>query len=143
MNPVRVPILTFQMGGQHFALPIGDVLEVAAMVEILTIPHAEAHLLGLANRHGEMMPLLDLCKVMGFESKLHANTFFIVAERDEVRLGLVVDQIDQVKYFPRGDFQKVLGNPFVVFVVNDGTISYQMLELGTIIHTYIQKVDTD
>jgi purine-binding chemotaxis protein CheW len=75
------PVLTFRLANQHYALPIEQVLEVAAMVSITTVPDAPPAMLGLANRHGEVLPIIDMRKAFRLPtSEITVATMFIVAE---------------------------------------------------------------
>jgi chemotaxis signal transduction protein len=137
-----VPILAFYVGEQAYALRINDVLEVAAMVELLPMPQSAPEVLGLANRHGEVLPLLDMRLVMGVPQQLvTANTFFVVVEYEEQRLGLVVDQIDLVKYFPTQAFQRVPSNVYVQTIVNDGGNILQILEVEPLFNRVMPRIE--
>jgi purine-binding chemotaxis protein CheW len=59
----RQPVLTFTLGDGIYALPIEEVIEVAAMVELIPLADAPPEILGMVNRHGEIMPVLDLRQV--------------------------------------------------------------------------------
>ncbi len=97
---VWLAFLTFSLGNQLYALPIEDVVEVAAMVELVSVVSAAPEILGLANRHGEVLPILDLRPVFQQgKSRINASTLFVVAASADQRVGLVVDEIHQVEYF--------------------------------------------
>jgi purine-binding chemotaxis protein CheW len=137
-----LPILTFQVGDQTYALRISDVLEVAAMVELLPMPQSTPEMLGLVNRHGEIIPLLDMRVIMGMERQaVNVDTFFIVVEHGSLHVGLVVDKIDQVKYFPDEQFQSIPGNPLVRWIVNDSGVIVQVLEVDPIIGRVLPQME--
>ncbi len=96
---VRLPLLTFRLGERRYALLIEDVVEVAAMVDLLKIPSERAEVLGYINRRGKVLPLLDLRKV--FNQPYHpitsASVFIVVAGGDH-HFGLLVDAVEQVNY---------------------------------------------
>lgn len=97
---VRLAFLTFSLGTQRYALPIEDVVEVAAMVELVQVAGATPELLGLANRHGQVLPVLDLRPIMRQgRSQISASTLFVVAAHGDQYVGLVVDEVQQVVYF--------------------------------------------
>jgi len=125
----RVPVLAFQVRQRTYALKVADVVEVAAMVEWLPLPDAPLGVLGLVNRHGEMLPLLDLRQLFdGQAAFVDDSTFFIVVERAGQRLGLVVDAVDVVKYVPKAAFQPVPENRFVCAVVQHEQALLQVLD---------------
>lgn len=95
-----LPFLTFRLGDQTYALPIEQVVEVAAMVEVATVAGAPAALLGVVNRHGGVLPLLDLRLVFQQPAApVDDSTLFVVAALDTRLVGLVVDEVYQVAYF--------------------------------------------
>jgi purine-binding chemotaxis protein CheW len=95
----QLPVLTFSLGAQTFALLIEDVIEAAAMVELVDLPDARPEILGLANRRGRMLPMLDLRRVFKQPAQpVTSATLFIVAAGGGREVGLVVDEIQQVEY---------------------------------------------
>lgn len=98
-NNVTHSILTFRLGQQDYGLMINEVVEVAAMVEVTKIAGAPPALLGVVNRHGVPIPLLDLRIVLGQPSaSVGISTLFIVAQFAGKLFGLVVDEVLQVEY---------------------------------------------
>lgn len=95
----QTAILTFSLGSQLYALPIEDVIEVAAMVERVILPDAAPEILGVVNRRGAVLPLLDLRRVFRQEAApVSSSTLFIVAAHQARLAGLVVDEVRQVEY---------------------------------------------
>jgi purine-binding chemotaxis protein CheW len=95
-----LPFLTFSLGKQLYALPIDQVVEVVAMVELVTVPDTPPAFLGAANRRGSVLPVLDLRPVFQQEATpITPATLFIVAADGKREAGLVVDEVLQVVYF--------------------------------------------
>jgi purine-binding chemotaxis protein CheW len=98
-NGDPLPYLIFRLGTQQYALPIDQVVEVAAMVELVQTPEVNAEFLGLANRHGRVVPILDLRPIFGHTaSAIDMTTLFIVAQLGSQMVGLVVDEVRQIVY---------------------------------------------
>ena len=98
-DAVRLPLLTFRLGEARYALLIEDVVEVAAMVDMLSLPTERAEILGYINRRGNILPLLDLRTVFKHPSTpITSATVFIVAAGGNQQFGLVVDAVEQVEY---------------------------------------------
>lgn len=97
----QLAILTVRVGEQLWGFLIEDVVEVAAMVALSSPPGKPPHLLGFANRHGDVMPVLDLRVMLGLgASTVDINTLFVVVRWQGKLTGLVVDDVLQVDYFP-------------------------------------------
>ena len=98
-DAVRLPLLTFRLGEARYALLIEDVVEVAAMVDMLSLPTERAEILGYINRRGNILPLVDLRTVFKHPSTpITSATVFIVAAGGNQQFGLVVDAVEQVEY---------------------------------------------
>ncbi len=101
MSPdaVRLPILTFRLGDRRYAILIEDVVEVAAMVDMLSIPAERPEIVGYVNRRGSILPLLDLRTVFKQPSApITSATVFIVVAGGNQQIGLIVDAVQQVEY---------------------------------------------
>jgi len=98
-DTIRLPLLTFRLGEGRYALLIEDVVEVAAMVDMLSLPTERAEILGYINRRGTVVPLVDLRIVFKQPSApINSATVFIVAAGGDMKFGLVVDAVEQVEY---------------------------------------------
>lgn len=101
MSPdaVRLPILTFRLGERRYAILIEDVVEVAAMVDMLSIPAERPEIVGYVNRRGSILPLLDLRTVFKQPSTpITSASVFIVVAGGNQQIGLIVDAVQQVEY---------------------------------------------
>jgi len=106
----QIPVLTFMVGDKQFALFIEYVVEVAAMVQYSHVADSTPFLLGMVNRHGQVMPLIDLRIVFDLDSPvIDTNILFIVAQHDNILVGLVVDAVNQVEYIHQGDLRVAPG----------------------------------
>jgi len=88
-------LVTFDVAGQEFALPLADVQEIiSAPASVTALAHAEATVLGLAAVRDTLLPLLSLRSLLGFPANAAA------ADREKVvvvkvgggRVGLVADR---------------------------------------------------
>lgn len=131
----QLPILTFELGGERYALKIDYVVEVAAMVEYSTIAGANSAILGLINRHGEVMPLIDLRVVFECQvSPIDPNVLFIVSQYEDTLVGLVVDTVNQVEYIEQSDLKATPGGGhWIEHVASYGEDSIQLVSLPAII----------
>lgn len=107
MTNERLPVLTVRVGDQLCGFLIEDVVEVAVMVALSRTPEMPPHMHGFANRHGNVMPVLDLRSILGLAvGEADANTLFVVVRQGEQLTGLVVDEVLQVEYFAPGSIKE-------------------------------------
>jgi chemotaxis signal transduction protein len=121
------PYLTFRLGDAHYAIAIDSVVEVQAMVAHQPLHHTNPALLGMINRHGQAVPLIDLRRSLhGTSVMIQPDTLFIVLHHNPYRgdntkdenttpiieqvdahrqYAVVVDEIFQVVYWSQDDLQ--------------------------------------
>ena len=96
MSPVCVRA---RVGGEHYAFPVADVLEVADLGLVTPLPGASRVVLGVRPFHGEILPVLDLGAILGVPGIRDASRL-VVAESGERRVGLAVDEFEDVGELP-------------------------------------------
>lgn len=135
--------LRFRLGAQHYALGISEVLEVVALVAISRLPETDPAFLGVANRHGQALPVLDLRTVFHCsEQVLDFSTVFIVALYEGHSMGLVVDEVVQVIALPvENTLTTARQSPFIQRVVPLKDDLIQVLALPAIFSRYFQQPD--
>ena len=96
-----VAVVVCAIGEQAYAIPVGDILEVAALVEITALPEAPQEVLGVVNRQGAIVPLLDLRLCLGQDAPPPSlSTLFVVVQDGEQVAGLIVDDVRAVVTLP-------------------------------------------
>lgn len=134
------PLLTLRLGEQYYALFLEDVIEVAAMVNLTRLPDSQAVLLGLANRHGQAVPIFDLRRVFGLSAcEIKLNSLFILVQHQNQRAGLVVDEIFQVQYSQANALQWLQSSgQFIQASVSLDETLYQIIKLSTLFEKYLK-----
>jgi purine-binding chemotaxis protein CheW len=97
-----VQVVTFELFGEVFGLPILDVREVIRMSPITPVPQAPAFVEGVINLRGQILPIVDLRKRFGLAPQERTDdTCIIVVELGNgVSIGLIVDAVREVEYLP-------------------------------------------
>lgn len=73
-------VLVFEVAGQRYGLPSGDVLELVRAVTITPLPGASAVIEGVVNVRGRVLPVLDMRARFRLPAKLlEPSDHFIVA----------------------------------------------------------------
>jgi chemotaxis signal transduction protein len=91
-------LLTFEIGGSLYALPISGVVEVTEVEEgFAAIPTLPAQIGGVINFHGDALPVLRSPALLGVEGAAPKTPAQVVVVTDrpteKARLGLPVDDI--------------------------------------------------
>jgi len=93
--------LTFMLGREEYGLPVLKVREIIKVMDITHVPQVPAHVLGVINLRGKVIPVIDLRRKFGFADLAHTErTCIIVAEVElkssTVMMGVVVDAVSEV-----------------------------------------------
>ena len=93
--------LTFMLGREEYGLPVLKVREIIKVMDLTHVPQVPAHVLGVINLRGKVIPVIDLRRKFGFPEQAHTErTCIIVAEVDlsqtAVMMGVVVDAVSEV-----------------------------------------------
>lgn len=81
--------LLLPLGGDVYALPFADVVEVIPMPAVTVVPGSPSGVLGLLNLRGQVVPLLDTARLLGLPSAARA-TFVAVVESAQGAAALTV-----------------------------------------------------
>jgi len=87
-----------RVAGEHYALPVEQVLEVADLGEIASVPGSPPEIVGVRNLRGQVIPVIGLATMLGLSGDEPSRV--VVAESGELRAGLVVDAVLDVGEMP-------------------------------------------
>jgi len=87
-----------QVGDEHYALPVADVLEVAELGEVTPVPGAGPAVLGVRNLRGQVLPVIDLATIL--ELAASEPKHMVVTESGGRTAGLAVDSVAGVEQLP-------------------------------------------
>ncbi len=98
MNEERIlQLVTFKLENEEFGVDILKVQEINRMLTITKIPNAPSFVEGVINLRGKIIPIVDLRKRLGFNSRAYdKSTRIIVVELDGLVLGFIVDSVSEV-----------------------------------------------
>jgi purine-binding chemotaxis protein CheW len=102
--------LTFSLAMEEYGIGILKIKEIVGMIPVTTIPGTPAHVKGVVNLRGKVIPVLDLrlrfgLKAMGYTDR----TCIIVVETEgpsgALTIGLVVDSVSEVLNIHKEDIE--------------------------------------
>lgn len=102
--------LVFQLGQEEFGIRVLKVREIIGVQDITAVPQMPAHVKGVINLRGKVIPVVDLRVKFGLpETEYTQRTCIIVVqaerERGAIHLGIVVDGVAEVLNLGAGDIQ--------------------------------------
>ncbi len=93
--------LAFALGHEEYGLPVLKVREIIKVMEITQVPQVPAHVRGVLNLRGKVIPVIDLRLKFGFPPQDYTErTCIIVVDVSlsgaNVMMGIVVDSVSEV-----------------------------------------------
>ena len=93
--------LTFQLGNEEFGIRVLKVREIMGLQEITAVPRTPAHVKGVINLRGKVVPVVDLRLKFGLPSADYTQRTCIIVtqvqgESGPVMMGIVVDGVSEV-----------------------------------------------
>ena len=96
---------------EQYALRVEEVLEVAELGEITPVPGASASVMGVRNLRGQVVPVLNLARVLEVPES-PAPQRIVIAEAANRKAGLAVDEVIGVEELPEPSEE--VASPYVV-----------------------------
>jgi purine-binding chemotaxis protein CheW len=97
-------VLAFDLAGQVYAVPVGDVVEVVRMVAVTPVPESPPWLAGVVDYRGRVIPVVDGRARFGLPRRApELDTPIVVVAAGGQPVGLVVDQAREVLELPERD----------------------------------------
>lgn len=84
-----------RIASETYAMPVGHVLEVAELGRVRPVPGAGPELLGLRNRRGEILPVIDLALLLGIP-RTGPPRRMLVAEASGREACFAIDEVSGV-----------------------------------------------
>lgn len=88
--------VTFLLEGEAFAVDMAPVQEIIRVPQVVRVPLAPSSLDGLANLRGQVLPIISLRRIFGFDEQLHDDSTRAIVIDIGQPLGFVVDRVSSV-----------------------------------------------
>ncbi|TCM00508.1 chemotaxis protein CheW [Sphingomonas sp. PP-CC-3G-468] len=101
-------LITFQLGDQILGVDIMAIREIRAWSPATPLPNVPAHVRGVVNLRGVVLPVLDLRHRMGWgATDPTARHVIIVVRIGEQLQGLIVDSVNDIVTIPVDGMQPI------------------------------------
>jgi purine-binding chemotaxis protein CheW len=93
--------LTFQLAKEEFGIRVLKVREIMGLQEITAVPQTPAHIKGVINLRGKVVPVIDLRLKFGLDSAEYTQRTCIIVTQVQgdsgpILMGIVVDGVSEV-----------------------------------------------
>jgi len=97
--------IAFEMLGQYFVAPLGEVSEVIYPPKCTPVPNTQTWVKGLANIRGRLLSVSDLSQfISGQRSSFSPTQKVLCISHNDQYVGLVVDQVLGIQHFNKKSF---------------------------------------
>ncbi|HCY87119.1 MAG TPA: chemotaxis protein CheW [Desulfobacteraceae bacterium] len=138
--------LTFVLNREDYGIDIHRIKEIIGMMDITTVPRTPAHIKGVINLRGKVIPVIDLRIRFSMPAQDYTDkTCIVVVEMDQdgttLLLGMVVDSVSEVLTVPG----EAVGPPpaFGAAVTTDWILGLAKMDSGVKILLDIEAVVGD
>lgn len=99
-------IISFHLGGQIFCVNIMAVREIRGWAPSTTLPHTPAHVLGVINLRGSVIPVIDMAIRLGLKPIEPTERSAIIVTHIAGKLvGLLVENVSDMITVKKSDLQ--------------------------------------
>jgi chemotaxis signal transduction protein len=101
-NPTQttLQVVTCRIGTQAYGIPVGHVREIVRLPALLEVAGAPASCCGMLQLRGGFIPVLDGRLLVAIPPSYHLNNQIIVIGKTRAEMGLLVDQVHDVRILP-------------------------------------------
>jgi len=100
--------LTFLIGKESFGIEIRYVTEINGMQGITEVPGMPAHVKGMINLRGKVIPVMDVRLRFGMDERIYDDrTCIIVIDIESQPVGLIVDKVLDVLDIPESEIEPI------------------------------------
>ncbi|RIJ67703.1 chemotaxis protein [Rummeliibacillus sp. POC4] len=134
----ELEIVEFEVGSNKFGINVIKVKEIIQPIPVTFIPHAHPHVEGIIQLRGEVLPVVDMKKVLGLVNTAYSEQQkYIVAEFNRQRVVFHVDNVTQIHRFSWDQIEKPTeiyqgGNSQVIGVIKRDDFMLLLLDFEKI-----------
>ncbi|MCA0148836.1 chemotaxis protein [Rossellomorea vietnamensis] len=92
----ELEIVEFEVQNNKFGINVIKVKEIIQPTAVTPIPHAHPHVKGLVQLRGEVLPVVDMARVLGAEEEETPKSKYIVAEFNQQKVIFHVHNVTQI-----------------------------------------------
>lgn len=93
----ELEIVEFHVANNKFGINVIKVKEIIQPIPVTFIPHAHPHVEGIVQLRGEVLPVVDMLKVLGIPNAMYSEQQkYIVAEFNKQKVVFHVDNVTQI-----------------------------------------------
>jgi purine-binding chemotaxis protein CheW len=121
VSRIEYPALRVTIGHESYALPMVTLASVYQGVSVIPVPCTPAHILGVANVRGRIIPILRLAYLLNVTS-VETETYIIVVSHKDTLVGMSVTRVSDILNYADTDVIALTEtHRWIKGMLNDGT----------------------
>lgn len=98
--------LIFRLADEYYGLLVSFIENIEKMMPITRVPNTKEYIKGVVNLRGEIVPVIDLREKIGVKKEEFGEEtrILIVNWKNEFKVGLIIDEVLDVVYLTKEDF---------------------------------------
>ena len=88
--------IEFNLGDEHYAIPLLSVREVIAVPEVTSIPYTPPYFKGISNLRGQIISIMDLREKFGMKAEKSNENVVIICDFNSISMGIIIDKVNAV-----------------------------------------------
>jgi two-component system, chemotaxis family, chemotaxis protein CheV len=92
----ELEMVEFEVQNNRFGINVIKVKEIIQPTKVIPIPHSHPNVKGLIQLRGEVLPVVDMAKVLGLEERETPQSKFIVSEFNQQKVVFHVHNVTQI-----------------------------------------------
>lgn len=107
----ELQLVSFEVADQEYAMVIEDVQEIVQIPEnIIHVPHAESHVMGIMTLRNRLLPLVNLRRMFDLPSRENDDhSRIVVVSLGSASVGVVMDSVNEVLRVAKSDVDAMPG----------------------------------
>jgi len=104
-KPKEIRLACFTLAEQSYAIDIMKIRQIIRPIKIRPLPEAPTFVEGVINLRGAVIPIIDLRKRFGVETRSDKEPRVIIVSVERQVVGIVVDEVSEVISVPNEQIQ--------------------------------------
>jgi purine-binding chemotaxis protein CheW len=137
-----LPVLTFSLTNERYALPLNQVREVSRPGSITPLPGLPSTIVGATGLRGEVLAVLDLMQLLGLgEYTPTPECQMVVVRHEDAMAAFLIDRVEDIDSIPQAalrpppeDTQQHTAM-FLQGVAGEGEATIRLLDLASLLET--------
>ncbi|WP_058485176.1 chemotaxis protein CheW [Defluviitalea phaphyphila] len=123
--------VVFKLGNEEYGIDIHQVQIIEKIKKITRVPKAPAHIKGVINLRGEIIPVMSLKSKFGLgEDQYTDETRIIIVKIDDNQIGMIVDEVKEVLQISSNSIENVQqGDINLNFIQGVGKVNQQIVTI--------------